>query len=407
MILQRVNSISISKTGNTIDDVPWHEVETIIENTFKGTNFTVNVCSAEIKYPEKEEQLKIITEYHESVVGGHQGMARLFNRIRENFYWVGMRKQINDFVRSCPICQKTKLTRIKTVQPLKITDTPQYFLDKVQMDIVGPMPITNKGNRYLLTLQDNLTKYVEAIPLPCIDAVTVALALAENFICRYGCPKSVHTDLGSNFTSKVMKTFSEIFKIKQIRSTAYHPESLGSLERSHATLVEYLKIYCDKRDWDEWMRYCIFSYNTSKHQSTGFTPHELVFGTKARIPSEFTNEKIEKTFIDYLDSLLTKLVTTQATAAENLEKAKQKNKDYYDQKLNPVNFKVNDLVILQKEPKHGKLDDDGLGPFEITRIFDDLNAEIKLTPTTFKIVHTNKLKLVSNRPNSKPDKNTT
>ena len=101
-------------------------------------------------------------------------------------------------------------------------------------------------------------------------------------------------------------------------STAFHPQSLGSLERAHRVFVDYLKHYCTKTDWDDWIRFGIFSYNTSVHEATGFTPHELVFGVKAIIPTEFARQEVPRTFIEYLDQLFMKLTTTQATAAVNL-----------------------------------------------------------------------------------------
>ena len=103
-------------------------------------------------------------------------------------------------------------------------------------------------------------------------------------------------------------------------STAFHPQSLGSLERAHRVFVDYLKHYCTKTDWDDWIRFGIFSYNTSVHEATGFTPHELVFGVKAIIPTEFARQEVPRTFIEYLDQLFMKLTTTQATAAVNYYK---------------------------------------------------------------------------------------
>ena len=116
-----------------------------------------------------------------------------------------------------------------------------------------------------------------------------------------------------------MKTFCKIFRIQRITSTAFHSQSLGSLERAHRVFTDYLKHYCTKTDWDNWIRFGIFSYNTSVHEATGFTPHELVFGVKATIPLEFINQAIPRTFVDHLVELFLKISTTQAVAAANLE----------------------------------------------------------------------------------------
>ena len=127
---------------------------------------------------------------------------------------------------------------------MRIMYTPRKAFDKIQIDIVGPLPVTERGNKYILTIQDCLTKYSDAIPLQSIESVTVAVSLAENVICRFRCLRIIHTDQGSNFPSQIMKTFRKIFKIKQMKSTAFLPQSLGSLERSRHVFVEYLRHYC-------------------------------------------------------------------------------------------------------------------------------------------------------------------
>ena len=90
------------------------------------------------------------------------------------------------------------------------------------------------------------------------------------------------------------------------------------MERAHRVFLDYLKHYRVKTDWDGWIRFGIFSYNTSVHEAIGFTPHKLVFGKKAKISSEFAKQEVLRAFVQYLDQLLTTITTTQATAAVNL-----------------------------------------------------------------------------------------
>ena len=143
----------------------------------------------------------------------------------------------------------------------------------------------------------------------------------------------IHTDQGSNFLSQIMKIFCQIFKIKQVRSTAFHPQSLGALERSHHGFVEYLRHYCSNYNWDQWLKFAMFSYNSTVHSATGFTPHRLVFGEEARIPSEFETEEVSITYNEYLDNLLFKIYEAQVTARENIKEAKLRYKYYYDHKI--------------------------------------------------------------------------
>ncbi|XP_076643545.1 uncharacterized protein LOC143353823 [Halictus rubicundus] len=137
----------------------------------------------------------------------------------------------------------------------------------------------------------------------------------------------------------------------------------------------------------------MFSYNTSVHEATGFTPHELVFGVKALIPSEFAKQEIPRTFFHYLNELFTKITTTQAMAATNLNRAKEKSKRLYDKNVNPRKFNVGDYVYLAKEPKTSKFDTEWAGPYHVVNVYNDLTIEIEISNNKFKTLHANKLKL--------------
>ena len=144
-----------------------------------------------------------------------------------------MKSDIQDYINRCLQCQIKKLVRIKTKQPMLITDTPYSAFEKVSMDIVGPLPTTSQQNSYILTIQDHLTKFSLAIHLKSATIISVADAFLEFFICTFGAPKSILTDRGSNFTSNMMKRFAKKFKIKQFKTTAFYPQANGALERSH------------------------------------------------------------------------------------------------------------------------------------------------------------------------------
>ena len=135
-----------------------------------------------------------------------------------------------------------KLVRVKTRLPMKITNIPTEPFERIQIDIVKPLPITEKGNRYIPNIQDNFSKYCEAIALKEIDSVTVARAFAEEFITRFGCLRIIHTDQGSNFTSKIFRTICRIFRIDKLESSAIHPHPQST-----------------NQNWDSWLRFVIFS----------------------------------------------------------------------------------------------------------------------------------------------------
>lgn len=397
-----ISTISISKVGNTLNGVEWQQLIELLESVFVDKDYVITVCSSEVITPRSAEIIDVIKENHDSVCGGHCGVERTYQKIRRNFHWKNMRDDIAQYIRTCLKCQKFKIYEKKTQMPMTITDTPKQAFEKVEMDIVGPMLITEKGHRYLLTIQCNLTKFAEAIPLFNASAESVACALSEHFITRYGCPLIIHTDQGRNFLSRLMKFLCQIFKIKQIRSTAFHPQSLGSLERAHREFIGYIKHYINNyRNWDDWVRFALFSYNNSYSQAIKSTPHELVYGCKARFPSEFANMTFNLTYEKYLENLLNRLAQTQATAAENLNRAKELSKKQFDKNENPKSFQVGDAVLLLKEPRYSKFDPYWEGPYEILEVYNDLNIKIKLDDKRTKVVHSNKLKLAYIRPDNK------
>ena len=201
------------------------------------------------------------------------------------------------------------------------------------MDIVGPLPKTLKGNEYILTIQNLLTKYSIGIPMEGISPADIADVFAKRFICQFGSPRAILTDQRANFTSSLMKKVAKRFRIKQYTTSAYHSQSNGSIERSHHVLSEYLKLYIENsRNWDEWVELAILSYNTSVHEGTKFSPHELVFGHLAREPTSemIIEENMEPTYVEYLRDLFDKINTVQQMARENLMKSKLKSKEYYD-----------------------------------------------------------------------------
>ena len=116
--------------------------------------------------------------------------------------------------------------------------------------------------------------------------MTVAKVFVEEIVLKFGIPQIILTDQGSNFLSDLFANVCELLRIKRVKTTAYHPQTNGALERTHRVLVEYLRCHIleDQTDWDKWIPYATFVFNTTPHSSTGFTPHELLFDRKPNIP---------------------------------------------------------------------------------------------------------------------------
>uniref|UniRef100_A0A6V7KDU1 RNA-directed DNA polymerase n=1 Tax=Bracon brevicornis TaxID=1563983 RepID=A0A6V7KDU1_9HYME len=380
--------------SSLIIHVPWQEFLMIVEDTFEDSDVQIIICLDKIKHVPLEDRDRIFNEAHSSVIGGHKGTSKTYNRIKKNYYWENLKDDVNKRINQCIDCQLKKLKRNKTRLPMLITDTPSTVFEKIAMDIVGPLPKTQNNNEYILTMQDQLSKFAIAVPLANQTAKTVADAFIKRFICIFGAPKVLLTDQGRNFISSFMQRITKRFRIKKIQTTAFRPQSNGSLERSHHVLGEYLKQFTTNDcEWDEWVDLAMLSYNSSIHEGTKYTPHELVFGNPARLPSSEPLHELDQlpTYDNYIEKLIDKLARIRKLAYDNLVDSKIKSKEYYDRKTNEISFRIGDDVFLQSGPKPGKLNDHYEGPFKILDVHNNHNVEIQYYNKT-KVVHADRLR---------------
>lgn len=153
-----------------------------------------------------------------------------------------MNKQVQKYVELCKECQMNK-PKIKTVEPIVVTDTPQHPFDNVSIDTIGPLKIAENGNKYALTMMCDLSKYLVTAPIANKEANTVAKAMFESLISIHGPIKILLSGQGTEFVNSVMKNICDDLKIQHKTSTAYHHETLGSVERNHRVFNEYLRSY--------------------------------------------------------------------------------------------------------------------------------------------------------------------
>lgn len=341
----------------------------------------------------KDEKKIILNDFHILPTSGHAGIRRMVNNIKRYYYWPSIEKDVTEYISKCDKCKKQKYSR-HTKEPMTITTTASTSFEKIYLDIVGPLDRDERGNVYILTLQCELTKFVEAYPLKNKSANEVAKAFAENFVLRYGIPRTIATDRGSEFISKIMVELCNILGINKILSTSYHHESIGSLENVHKTLGAYLRIQTDNNpsSWSSWIPYWCFSYNTTVNTVTKYTPYELVFGKICRIPSNLQGESVEPlyNFDDYPLEFKYRLQRAQNDAKENLIASKLERKHCYDKNLNSVTYKEGDLVLIKNEIGN-KLDCIYNGPFEVVK--DESPNVIVKKNNKIDVIHKNRTKL--------------
>ena len=312
--------------------------------------------------------------------------------------WPRLKDQVTEFVRKCHICQKQRIVQAKIHEPMLITDTPLETFDKVSLDTVGKFPTTPDVNKHILTMQDNLSKYCIAVPIPDISTTIIAQEMAKHLFSQYAAPRAILTDRGGSFISKLLRKLSKIFGVKQVNTSGFRPQSNGSLERRHAVLMDYIRTYAETYDdWDQFLPFAMFAYNTSLHEATKFTPFEIVFGKTARIPSSFPGPEKLETYGTYLQELILRLSEIKLIAAKNLFTAKEHSKENYDQEVEPSLGNVEDQLYVKREAKtHGALDNKPHGPYTLIKILGKNNAILEKPDGKLFQKHFNKLKLVHN-----------
>jgi transposase InsO family protein len=219
-----------------------------------------------------------------------------------------------------------------------ISDTSSHAFEKISIDFYGPLNTTPEGYKYIFTIQDCLSKNCILLPVKHANAEEVAKGLTEKMICYFDPPSAILTDQGTHLQNKLLDEFAKLFGINKYYTTAYHPQSNGSIERMHHTLTEYLRKYVEnKTEWNTWVPICQHAYNCTIHEASGY-------------------------------SLIENLAQVQAIVALNMVQAKYRSKFYYDKKLNTQHIREGEMVYALKEPRKEKLDMYYVGPYEITSI---------------------------------------
>lgn len=361
-----------------------------IRSKYKWSGPRINILNNIRKVVDSDEKTIILNDFHLLPTSGHAGVRRMVNNIKNKYYWPGLEKSVREYVKKCKQCQTMKYSR-NIKEPMTITTTANSSFEKIFLDIVGPIETDIEGYSYILTLQCELTKFIEAYPLRHKDTVSVARAFIQ-FILRYGVPRVIATDRGAEFTSKVMEEVCKLLNIKKLHSTAYHHQSIGALENMHKHLAAFLRIQCDghTETWSQWLQFWCFVYNTTVHSSTTYSPYELVFGKQCNLPSNL-KENVDPLYCpdNYALELKYRLQLAHNDAKKHLLDSKLNTKLYYDKSINPISYKNNDLILLKNETAK-KLDKLYLGPFTVV---EDLGSNVKiLVNGKYDIVHKNRTK---------------
>ena len=184
----------------------------------------------------------ILEELHQGVGSGHLGHDKTLSRLKQRFYWPGHFNDVHNWCRSCVNCNTRKLSAPARRAPMG-TITAGYPMQIVATDLVGPLPESENGNRYILVVADYFTRWMEAFPLPNQEASTVASKLVDEVFLRFSVPEQLHSDQGRQFESQLLSEICKLLKITKTKTTPYHPQCDGLVERFNRTLLNMLATF--------------------------------------------------------------------------------------------------------------------------------------------------------------------
>ena len=333
---------------------------------------------------------------------GHLGVTKTLAKLRQRFYWVNSGSDIQKWVRWCDLCRGKKTPPCARKAPLQIYNVGAP-LERVAVDVVGPLPTTHRGNKYILVAMDYFTRWPEAYALPNQEARLVAQALVEGFFTRFGTPRELHTDQGRNFESELLRSVCELLQIYKTRTTPLRPQSDGMVERFNKTLLTQLALFTsqNQQDWDEHLPFVLMAYRTAQHEATRCTPALLMFGREMRVPVDLwlgvTPETPTWTSAEgYATNMRKSIEKAHDFARERIGLASSRAKLRYDSRTHTPRFLPGDLIwLFRPQRKKGvcpKLTSPWKGPGVMLRQVTDVVFKIQMGHHALpQIVHCDRL----------------
>ncbi|CAF3331006.1 unnamed protein product [Rotaria socialis] len=342
----------------------------------------------------KSKIIDLLSLAHDHPTSAHLGRRKTLFRLSTRFYWPHMRRDVEEYVRACKLCQQYKASNQKPgglMSPIVVNEP----WNTVGIDLTGPLPKTRRGNIYILVVIDYFTKWVELFPLTNIKAKTIAQIFVDDVMCRFGFPVRIISDNGVQFLSNIFTNVCQILDIKHQRTPFYHPQS-NLCERVNRTIKPLLAALAhhDSKSWDTKLAQIAFALRTARSDSTEQSPAFLMFGRHPRngldlcLPSPTPVDQLPTTddLSDYRKRLLTDLLPAYTATREILDISHQRQASQYNQHHRFIQFEPGDLVwvaalsgIAMGKWRGKKLSPRREGPYRVVE---------RLSSLTYSLIHT-------------------
>ena len=303
------------------------------------------------------EQLRerVVKQYHDD--NGHMGIDKLFDSIRQKYFWPNLYKQLYEYISMCTTCQ-ARSTR-KTKPPLQETEIPPYPFAKIRLDLSGSYPTSLSGNKYIIGFIDLFSGWPEAFAVPDKCAENKAHLIIEEIFPRFGCPLEIISDNGSENVNKIVRETLESLNIHHVTTSFYHPQGNAKIERFHRTLHDVLskKIQNNASTWDLYLNQTLAAIRFNVSESSKFSPFILLYNRDVVLPVDNLLNPRRK----YQGEDIHKIAPEQQHKAfmlvrRYLKQAKKRQVKYANRNRVEIDFQIGNLVYLKNHIKKNKLD---------------------------------------------------
>jgi len=367
-----ISTIQDAVQGNSVssDDIPPPVFDYIKDN--------YSVLDGKLVYRDKENKYLTVVDKdndkHDLVVKahlvGHEGIAKTLARLKEAYYWPGMKSDVEKVVKTCLKCQCYRPSPIPKGTSTIPTVVERPFV-RVGLDIIGPLPETTKGNKFIFSLTDYFTKWIEAKATKTIDTTDVTEFLEEVF-SRHGIPEIIITDNGRQFIADMTKAFIDLYGSWVRFISPRHPEANGQAENSNREIVKVLRHICERqKEWDNSLSATLWALRTSKSSVTGFSSFELLYGRKDLWPLSVTLPDLPKESDETdLEYNVRRFIRHQKWIKEAIENIQYAHTYWLQRAKSSSNmlhkYKPGDLVLIRYINRK-KLDPYFIGPFRVLK----------------------------------------